>query len=38
MYYLFLQLWPYLALAMVLGIVIGWFSCGYDDRDDRSTS
>jgi len=37
MYYLVMQLWPYLALAFLIGIAVSWITCAWqDDKDAES--
>ncbi|MCF6200261.1 MAG: hypothetical protein L3J67_12900 [Hyphomicrobiaceae bacterium] len=37
MYYLVMQLWPYLALAFLIGIAVSWITCSWrEDEADES--
>lgn len=33
--YLFIKLWYWALAAMAGGFLVGWFSCGRDDVDER---
>ena len=34
LYYLVLQLWPYLALAFLIGIAVSWITCSWQEEDE----
>ena len=36
MTYLVMKLWPYLALAFVIGIAVSWITCRWQDDQDRT--
>ena len=35
MYYLFLELWPWMALAFLIGVAVAWVTCHWEE-DDRA--
>jgi len=37
MYYLVIMLWPYLALAFLIGIAVSWITCSWQEDEEAES-
>ena len=35
MYYLMIKLWPYLALAFLIGVAVSWITCYWEEEHEN---